>query len=564
MRNIKLLYILTIFHFLVSCSTRVNEESVPEDLALLLTEAEDLRFRKPELVEAMMANCRDSIMNSDNPHLPAQYYFISAHVEMARGHFDQANLMVDSMYAFPSFVAQYADKINLMYALMYEKRLMYEPAYGFYKALTKSRKTPKLNSEEQLIALLGQARIQYWLKADYKTTYSLAETFVASHPELDVCLLHYNGVLLDSSDKRFFHLKQGEQCALEHGCHYLLLQCYIQHAVFSQEADTIGQYLSLVEECVGKYGLASMYKGTQIEASYLEIKSKWWHAQGQYAESMRLAQQGIALAETLQMPDKAYRLCLLLSDMQFSMKHYDQAMLSKDKAMDYRLAYSQQVNGDKMKVIEAQEQADRLLVETKSKTFQLRLYLGYSIIVSLIIYLLYINRKKLNEMLSSTKRKMQVKDTMHERYVERNEARIQQTMAEIHRKEKLLKDKQVRLEEISSLVKESPFKDKSKLNKIEDVVSAEHEVESWDLFYEDYQYKYPHGENALRQAFPSLSPKDYKYLMCIHYGLSHDKIAVLFSIKPDSVRKRCFRLKANFGISRNTDIKSYVLSHILD
>lgn len=563
----RLLYILLLFHFLMSCSPTVHEENAPAHLVALMAEAEDLRFRNPEVVDTMLSHAHEAILNVEDDHLRAQYYFISAHILMLKGYYTNVASLLDSVHTCPAFVDAYQSRIHLINALVCERRQMYESAYEYYKKVL--RTSASLTDEEQLMVLLGTARIRYWLSSDYKTTFQQAQDFVSDHKGLDMCIFHSYAVLLDSNDKRFEHLKQSEHCAQHHGSYYLLLQNYIQHAAFEQDQDSIAHYLAKAKQSVKAHQLDSMYCNTTLEASCMEIESKLLQAHGKYDEAMPLAQAGIALSLKLKMEDKAYRLSLLLSDMQYAHQQYDLAMQSKDLALECRLAYSQRVNGDKIKYIEAKDKAailraenDVLLEDTKHKTFQLRLFLIYSIIVSLIIYLLYVNRKGINDLLLVTKRKMQAQDSMHERYKEHNEARILKSTEEIHRKNMMLKDKQVRLEKITSLVKESPYKDKSKLNKIEDLVSSDQVAETWDLFYEVYQYKFPNGEMSIRSAFPSLSPKDYKYLMCIHYGLSHDKIATLFSIQPDSVRKRCFRLKTNFGISRNTDIKNFVLSHI--
>ncbi len=554
---------------MVSCQQAGISDSLPPDLVETLAEAEELRFRRPEYVDVLLSQSLEAIEHADNDELWAQYYFIQAHVEMSKGHFDHVTHLVDSINICKTFQANYEDKIILMNALLYEKMLLYESSYGYYKKVARLDRAVALTNDELLIALLGKVRIQFWLMSDYKTTFNLATSFVAQHDDVDLCIYHSNGALLDGNDNRSWHLKMSEQCAMADSCHYQLLQSYIQHAAYCREQDSIAHYLGKATQCLEKHRLDWLFKNTIIEASYLEIKSKSLKAQGQFDDAMVFAQKGIDLSLRLRLEDKAYRMCVLLSDMQFALGQYTQAMASKDQALNCRLAYAQRINSYKIKYLDVKERADILKIENddlltdkKSKTLQVRFVLVYSFIVSFIIYLLYSNRRKINDMLNVAKRTMRVKESIHERYKERNDAILMKSQEEIHRKDMMLKDKEERLTKITSLVKDSPYKDKSKLIKIENLVTSVKTTESWDLFYEVYQYKYPKGEKSMRTIFPSLAPKDYQYLMCVHYGLSHEKMAVLFSIQKDSVRKRSLRLKKTFGISPNTDIKNFLLIHI--
>lgn len=395
----KYLYFLSFLIIFISCHPTRTAESIPTHLVKLLVETEEIRFRKPEQVEVMLSDCLVNVEEVDNDELWAQYYFVLAHVEMAKGHFDEVFRLADSVNTCPAFVADYRDRIDLMYALVYERLLLYEPAYEYFNSLARQNAGVKLTHDEMLNALLGKARIEFWLMSDYKSTFKEAKQFATKHNDVDKGLFYLDAALFDARDKRFGHLRMSEQCALNEDCYYQLLQRYVQHAAYCQQQDSIDVYLSKAMHCLDEYGLESMYRNTYIEASYLELKSNSLYAHGSFDEAMSLAQKGIDMAIALKLEDKAYRMCAMLSEVQFEMAQYALAMQSKDKAMEYRVAYLDRLKSDKIKYLDVKDTAnhlkkenDGLLSEKKRKTIQLRLFLAYSLIVSFSIYFFYITQ----------------------------------------------------------------------------------------------------------------------------------------------------------------------------
>lgn len=536
----------------------------------LFSQAYRIRFSHPGRLDSLLSQTYTFLAMADDEQW-FHYTFLRAHLEMVKGNYTQVFHLLDSISTSTSFAQDHEARINLLRALVYEKQLLYEPSYESFKQVLVSRSSATLSNDEMLIALLGKARIEFWLMADYKNTFEQVQVFLAENEVLDLSHYHANAAILDQVARRNYHLKMSEVCAMQCQCYYQLMQHYIQHAAFCQEQDSVNFYLAQAMTCKTENQLDSLYSNTYLEASYLEMKSKSLHLQGRHTDALVMTQEGIALALSLRLEDKAYRMCLLRSDVQFALQDYAAAMSSKDEASRYRLAYAQRINADKMKYLEAKGQADKLKqenqhlwAEKQSKTFQVRWILAYSVVVTLIIYGFYRNRRRIKRMLILTRRQSRVKDAMIGDYKIRHQEVVTKISAEMHRKEMMLKEKQVRLEEITTLIKESPYKDKSKLKKIETLVSLDQSLDTWEVFYEAYSYKYPQGEKQMRACFPSLSTKDYQYLMCVHYGFNHDKMARLFGIQKASVRKRSLRLKKALAVPLDTEIKTFLLEFLSD
>lgn len=568
------IYIFILFSIILSTSCQKNVQDESSEAIYLshrLHKAEDLRFSHPMVVDTMLSSIYEELQENNSDEYWAKYYFLKAHVEMLKGNYNKVFQWLDSAGIYPMFVEEYQHKMDLLSAHVYEKMYLYEPSYEYFVNISEQTVSESFSPNDKLIALMGKARIEFWLSSDYRTTFRQVEAFIETHKDIDYAFFHSNAVLLDKHSRLNMHLNKSEQYAIRNKCYYQLMQNYIQHAAFCREQDSIDYYLDKAKQSKVEHQLESMYDNTFLEASYLEIKSKSAYSKGLISEAVDLGNRGVELSLKLKLEDKAYRMSMMLSDIQFKNEEYASAMALKDKAYKYRMAYSKRINADKMKYLSTKKQAeklkqenDELLIEQRNKALQNRLILAYGLIVTFLIYILFANRRKINALLSTTTRKMRENELTLGKYKEQNKAIIQKSKNVLHRKEVLLKEKQSRLEEISSLVIDSPYKDKSKLTKIEDLVKSGQASDNWDVFLEKYQFRYPNGEQRIRLAFLELSTKDYQYLMCIHYGMSHDKIARMFSIQKDSVNKRSRRIKKALKIPSNIAIKSFLLSKIQD
>lgn len=569
------LYFLIPIIFLLACQKQKPTPLIDAHLTESLSIAEELRFSHPAVVDSILTAVHDDVVETNDEHLWAQYYFVKAHIAMEIGEYENSTFLLDSATISCSiFEAEYYPKIILLRARINLCLLMIDEAKSYYEELLTPALKKRLNNSELLRVNVGCANICFRLRKDSSPFLADAKNYVFQGSASDQALLYaclaYNN--RNSEEAILIYKKAFEfydSCG-DYGNAYTLLK-NISNRCLTVDMDSAKYYNDIAKVYFHRNVEGTFFHYDNINLlTYKLISAKYLFANKDYDQAINVIDNAIPTARKLKQELVLTKYYHLLSQCYFELEDYDKSLQCKNKELHYRLEYSAHINSAQIHYNDAREQVEQikkenvtLRLQEKNRRLQNRLFLAYSIFISILVYLLFRNWKKIKRSFYIASSKVHHKDALI------SELKTQQTKAQNKTKEILLKKdililtRQEQLEKINHLVKDSPYKDKSKLNKIENLVSEDVTIQSWEVFYQLYQHKFPNGEQQLRELFPILKRNDYHFLMCAHYGLTHDKMAQIFNIQKASVRKRSLRIKKTLDIPLQGDVKVFI-SNLLE
>ncbi len=536
------LYILILFPFILlfSCQKEVQEElSNSTDLSQRLQKAEDLRFSHPEIVDTMLHNIYEDLKGSTSKEFWAKYYFVKAHVEMEKYNFPKSILLLDSAISTDrAGMDAYKDKFNLAYILIYESSQLYKQSLEHHEKIDIEQST--LTNNEKLTVLLSKARLLFHYKKNTKEAICQADELVKTCEDIDWGLYYSNKAYFSDSTEEVAELEKKAiayyRSKMSHLKEFKAL-CLLAITYMSIDIDSSLVFLEKADRLKIKRKLCDIIDHNEKGAFYNQVLAEVLQRKGLYKSSNDVITDGIYQSRELHFEDRLFFLYKLKSKNHFELKEYKISNDCLHKALKHRLAYSARITTNQIHVNNAREKLHKLQEEHKmcavihkNERLKKRLFFLYSLLSSLLLMILFYNRRRINDLLKGTLEKLH-----------------QRNISVLHYQNKV--------ESIDKHANDSIFFDKTKLSMIREEIDTGLEISSWEILNEMYQQKFPQGEKIIRKNFPNLKNKDYQHLMCIHWGFTNEKIARIFRIKTDSVRKRSNRIKKALGIPTSKDLK---------
>ena len=539
----KLPFFFIIFIILiVSCKREKPALAVNQELTNTLQLAVDLRFEHPEEVDTLLHGVYAALKNENSDELWAKYYFVKAHVELVKNKYTQSILLLDSATRNEDFKQTYQDKINLSYVLIYELSLLYKTSLEYHKRIDIAQ--AHLSNNEKIITLFSRARIANHLRKSTDSYLARADSLVKHGDDIDLGLYYSNKAFFAKNiNKQLeYNKKSYEYAQLNNdGVKAFRGLCLLAHNYVDINLDSATFYLTKARELKNKQNLGCLIDCTEKGIFYHIVWAKLYHKKHLYTLSNTKAQLAIKQSIQLNLEDKIYYMYQLMSKNHFALGEYTTSNECLNHALTHRLAYSTRITSRQINIDEAKERLDKLKQENimyaiiyRNEQLKNRAFLAYSLILSGIAILLFYNRKRIKGMLHGANNKIQKKDITILHY-------------------------QNTVEHINQHVHDEILFDKTKLSKIRQAIENDSKLSSWEVINEIYQHKYPEGEILIRKGFPDLKAKDYQHLMCMHLGLSPEKMANIFNIQKNSVRKRTNRIKICFKIPPEADLKEVIL-----
>lgn len=531
-------FIITLITLLFSCTKEDVEQTPNPQLVKSLDIADEFRYRSPMIMDSILLESIHLLDSADDNELWAKYYYLKAHSKADNEDYEGAVSLLDSATNTSfAFATAYQNEMNLLYGLIYEGILLYKDALTYVQPLC----TKDLRDNDKLIGLLLNCRLHFCIREDYKYYFNKVDSLIINSNNVDRGLYYAHKAALFPKENKNYKF---DRLALKH--HRLDQDIKAELSTLNSltvsfinyNLDSAQYYMNQARELIEK-NLTVM--NTCIETGiHMLNKARVDYKRTNYLQSLEANKSAIALFKRLKREYQLYVAYTLQADIHFALEQYKAALKAKDLALKHRLEYSSKITSHQIRVNNAKERVEKLKQENKyyavvykNERMSKQIAILFITIAFLVIILLYLNRKKLRENLNHS-------------------------FAKLHKKDVAILSYQGKLESIKSTA-ELPYHDKAKVSKIKLAFDEKSEVDTWEVFNEMYNNRYPQGEIAIRKAFPQLNEKDYKHIMCIHYGFSNQKIATLFDIQKDSVRRRSNRIKQTIMVPKEIDLKDIVL-----
>ncbi len=538
------LALVTFVLLLTSCKTEKPDLNVNQELADKLELAINLRFSQSEVLDTMLNGVFDELKLENSDQLWAKYYFVKAHVEESKSHFAAATLLLDSAINRGLYEdAAYEARVILLEAIINEQLLLFENARNYYNQLCNEDMACQLTSNEKLTVILGKARIAKRLHLPIEKYLEAAEKLITDQPNMNLGL-YYSNLAFFSKDPTLDikYLKLSLGYYKEHDLPLKIFNSYYNLAsdYVKINLDSSLYYIQQAEVLNSDSSLIPIIRNS-CQQSYYYYKSAYvlYHMEN-YTEAIKYIDLALPISESLEMENSLFGLKGIKSDILFLQGHYQASKDLAEESSNHFYTYKLKASENKIRYIEAKNHLDDVLLENQMYELNLdnaklsnRLYLLFSILISIILIFLIYRGKKIKSDLLLAYEGLYKKDRSIFR----------------------LEDKVVK---VNNYAESGHFPEKTVLSNINKELKADIAISSWDNFYLMYSHKFPDSDHLMRKNFPHLKPKELQFALCEHYGLSDEKIAIIFNVQLTTIRKKRQRLRQVLSLTPNDNIKDYL------
>lgn len=544
MKIISLIFILL---FVISCDKNTPILTISENFRNIIEKAEEQRFSHPEFVDSVLQQILPDIKRIDNDNLWAKYYYLQAHVALYKNDFVNVTYLLDSTENFGlNNDINYKGKVMLLKAVNCEELYLNNEAFEYYNELYNN--SYLLNSNERLIAIFGKARVEKKSGIPFNSCISEVDQIIKTSSDIDYGLYNANMAYLSDSEKKAINFYK--EALLYYQNKQIIYRCIsttinIASLYINYNNDSSLVYLENANATLMSYYLKPTNQSYQRFRDRLFLDktyAKLYYTTKNYSQSLEYIDKAIPIADSLKLNSYLHFLKKMKSNIFFKQKKYLKARQLLKESYKHHYKYRLDISDSQIKYINAKNNVDRIisenkLLKTKRRIVRLRnqINLLYSIICSIILLLIIFEWQKLKYVFSQSKEQSHKKDI-----------KIQQL------DDRLLNIKKHMLTPCKS--------DAHALSKIGKEIKSGETVFNWDTFFLMYSYKYPLYEQRFAEYFPELNLKDIQFIMAEHWVLSDEKIAQLFNIKIDSVRKKRQRLKNKLKIPAKQNIREYIIT----
>jgi len=221
---------------------------------------------------------------------------------------------------------------------------------------------------------------------------------------------------------------------------------------------------------------------------------------GKYDEAIAYIDLALPISESLDLENLLYLLKGVKSDILFDQGDYEASKNQAEESFNHYYIYKLNASEDKIRYIEAKNHLDEILLENQMYELNIdnaklsnRLYLLFSMIISIAVVFLIFRGKRIKEDLTLA-------------------------YEHIYKKDKSIFRLEDKITKINTHIDAKHFPQQVVLSNIDKEIKTDNSISCWDSFYLMYSHKYPDCDHKLKKYFPQLKPKELQFALCEHYG----------------------------------------------
>lgn len=264
-----------------------------------------------------------------------------------------------------------------------------------------------------------------------------------------------------------------------------------------------------------------------------------------------------------------------LSDLEYSMKRYPQAIASRDSVITLSDSLFSMQNNRLLKISKAAFELQQYQHELNMKESQLRslrVIVAVSLIALTVLALLawwgiHNNIQKLKQRRESEENKriiaeqaLREKETEAELEHERLKGQIESQNRELAAKILYFSGRARMVEEMISLFSDKDSLTMAQQSKLEELRAGIDSEKEWTEFAEIFEQTNNGVLLKLKKKHPDLNAADLRFIVYVYMNLTNKEIAAMLSITLDACRKRKERVSKKLGLESANDLHSYLFS----